>query len=169
MVIASTGFLFFAFSVYLLWAQWNKTTSDKHDIIESVKNNAAANAGSNVSIVNAAIANANTASVNAATASVICGVLLEFVALATFYFDNRDSTDLKDRLDINQRFLLANIICEGMNGEPLQKAQAKLVEGLLEYGLENQEQQGSEKDHEAGAVGNNSSASQSPEKQKRRN
>lgn len=141
--IAFVGFLFFVVSVVLLGAQWYKATS-------------------NNTLANAAIANANTASVNAATASVICGALLEFVALATFYFYGRVSTDLQDHLDINQRFLLANIICEGMDSKSRPKAQAKLVEALLEY-----KEQDSKKPAESERVNNNSSANQSPSDPKR--
>lgn len=134
LIIAFVGFLFFVFSVGLLGVQWYKAT-----------------------INNTLVANANTASVNAATASVICGSLLEFVALATFYFYGRVSTDLQDHLDINQRFLLANIICEGMDSKSRQKAQAKLVEALLEY-----KEQDSKKTAETERVNNTSSANQSP-------
>lgn len=157
LIIAFFGFLFFVFSVCLLCIQWDKATSAKNDVIESVKKNAVANA----SIVNAAIANANTASVNVATTSVICGALLEFVALATFYFYGRVSTDLQDRLDINKRFLLANIICEGMDNESRQKAQAKLVEALLEY-----KEQDSAKPTETERANNNSPTNQPPQNPK---
>jgi hypothetical protein len=162
LVIAFVGFLFFGVSVGLLWAQWNRATNDKDKIINFVTNNAVVNS-------NAAVANANTASVNAAITSVICGALLEFVALAIFYFYGRGFNDLQDHLDINQRFLLANIICEGMDRESRQKAQAKIVEALFEHGLENQAQQDSEKVTETGAASNNPLVSQSSEKIKRGN
>lgn len=144
LIIASVGFLFFVVSVGLLGVQWYKANNIP------------------VANTNVAFANANTASVNAATVSVICGALLEFVALATLYFYGRVSTDLQDHLDINQRFLLANIICEGMDNKSRQKAQAKLVEALLEY-----KEQDSKRPAETERVNNNSSANQSPQDSKR--
>jgi len=129
----------------------NKPQPNKATIINTLFANA-----------NAAVANTNAAVANAATAGVICGALLEFVALGIFYFYGRGFAGLQDHLDINQRFLLANSICEVMEGEYRQKAQTKLVESLLEHDLKNQEQQDSKKIAETGAANNNSSASQSP-------
>lgn len=105
---------------------------------------------------NAAVANANAAVANAATTGLICGALLEFVALAIFYFYSRGFVGLQDHLDINQRFLLANSICEVMESEARQKAQTKLVESLLTYHLENQEQQDLKKTAETDVANNNS-------------
>lgn len=182
-IISFLGFLFFGFSFYLLWEQSNKATDNQNKIVEFVLNKAVVeNVDSQekpkpkftinnafFANANAAVANANTATANVATTSVICGALLEFVALATFYFYGRGFTDLQDYLDINQRFLLANNICEGMENESRQKAQAKLVESLLEYGLKNQEQQNSKDTAAKRAVNNNSSANQSSENPTQRN
>lgn len=155
-VIVAAGFLFFGSSVVLLWSQWNKA-------VESVYSE---KLQSNKANVNIAVANANTASVNAAATGVICGVLLELVALAIFYYHRKGFTDLQDQLDINERFLLATIICEGMDAEARQKAQTKLVDSLLGYSLKNQEQHDSKKAAEAGAVTNNFSVHQTPETSK---
>jgi hypothetical protein len=144
--------LFFGSSVVLLWAQWNKAA----EAVSSDK------LQSNKASFNVAIANANSASGNAATASITCGVLLEFVALAIFYSYGKNLTDLQDQLDTNNRLLLAILISEGMGGETREKAQGKLVEALSGYRLKDQDKQDSKDAAETGAVNNTFSINQSP-------
>lgn len=146
------GLLFFGSSVVLLWAQWNKAA----EAVSSDK------LQSNKASFNVAIANANSASGNAATASITCGVLLEFVALAIFYSYGKNLTDLQDQLDTNNRLLLAILISEGMGGETREKAQGKLVEALSDYRLKDQDKQDSKEAAETGAVNNTFSINQSP-------
>ncbi len=63
---------------------------------------------------------------NAAIIGVISGALVEVISGINFYLYNQTSKQLSDfqsRLDTTQRFLLANSICEGLEG--LSKQQAR--------------------------------------------
>lgn len=151
-VFAVIGVIFFVSPVVLLWLQWNNAVKAvPSDTLQSNKAN-----------FNVAVANANNASGNAAATSVICGVFLEFVALAIFYYQGRTITDLKDQLNINNRFLLATFVCEGMDGESRPEAQTKLVEALLGYDLKNKEEQDPKKTAEPRVVNNSFSVHQPP-------
>lgn len=66
----------------------------------------------------------------AATISLISGALLELISGVIFYLYSKTSDQLanfQSRLDTTQRFLLANSICEGLQGESKQKARSDLV------------------------------------------
>ena len=65
-----------------------------------------------------------------ATVSVISGALVEVVAGINFVLYSRATTQLAayhERLDLTQRFLLANSICEALEGDAKQTARASLV------------------------------------------
>jgi Na+/H+ antiporter NhaC len=83
----------------------------------------------NTEIINAAITNITVT-------SIICGVLLEIVALTVFYFYGRTLS----QLDTNQRFLLAGSMCERLKDDFKQRAQLKIIESLIEHEAEDQEQ-----------------------------
>lgn len=62
--------------------------------------------------------------------SVISGALIQVISGINFYLYGRTSAQLADfqsRLDRSQRFLLANSVCEGLEGEHKQQARAALV------------------------------------------
>jgi O-acetylhomoserine/O-acetylserine sulfhydrylase-like pyridoxal-dependent enzyme len=65
-----------------------------------------------------------------ATISVIGGAMVEVIAGINFVLYGKTTTQLAnfhERLDRTQRFLLANSICESLNGEIKEKARAALV------------------------------------------
>jgi len=64
---------------------------------------------------------------------VISGALVELIAGINFYLYSRCVSQLADfhvRLDLTQRFLLANSICEGLDGDFKQQARSDLVRAL---------------------------------------
>lgn len=66
----------------------------------------------------------------AATISLISGALIELIAGVIFYLYSKTSEQLasfQSRLDTTQRFLLANSICEGLEGDIKQKTRSELV------------------------------------------
>lgn len=70
---------------------------------------------------------------DAATVSVISGGLIEVISAINFYIYGKTSSQLAEfqsRLDSTQRFLLANSICEGLDGEIKQQTRAKLVDAI---------------------------------------
>lgn len=70
---------------------------------------------------------------NAAVVSMISGALVEFISGINFYLYATTSSQLAEfhsRLDITQRFLLANSICESLEGDVKQQTRAKLVETI---------------------------------------
>lgn len=70
---------------------------------------------------------------NVATIGVISGALIEVISGINFYLYGRTSLQLanfQSRLDITQRFLLANSVCEGLTGEIRQQTRAKLVDAI---------------------------------------
>jgi hypothetical protein len=73
-----------------------------------------------------------------ATVSIISGALIEVIAGINFYLYGRTTTQLAmfhRRLDQTQRFLLANSVCEGIEGEEGQKARASLVQTIADPSL----------------------------------
>lgn len=67
---------------------------------------------------------------NVAVVSLISGSLVEAIAGINFYLYGRTSDQLADfhaRLDATQRFLLANSICESLEGEFKERARSDLV------------------------------------------
>ena len=70
---------------------------------------------------------------DAGLVSLICGALVEFIAGVNFYLYNKASNQVahfQAGLDKTQRYLLANSICEGMEGADKQKARAALIEKI---------------------------------------
>ena len=65
-----------------------------------------------------------------AVISLISGTLVEVVSGINFYLYGKTSTQLADfqtKLDMTQRFLLANSVCEGLDGEFKQRSRAELI------------------------------------------
>jgi hypothetical protein len=70
------------------------------------------------------------ASVEVAVISTIAGVVVEVISGLNFYLYGQTTKQLAGyhlRLDQTQRFLLANSICEALEGDERQKARANLV------------------------------------------
>jgi len=70
---------------------------------------------------------------NIATVSLISGALVEVISTINFYLYGKASTQLSDfqiRLDVTQRFLLANSVCEGLEGETKLNSRADLVRAI---------------------------------------
>jgi hypothetical protein len=67
---------------------------------------------------------------NLATVSLISGALIEIISGINFYLYGKTSAQLAEfqtRLDQTQRFLLANSVCEGLEGDYKQQTRAQLV------------------------------------------
>jgi hypothetical protein len=65
-----------------------------------------------------------------ATISLISGALIEVISAINFYLYGKTSAQLanfRNSLDLTQRFLLANSICEALEGEFKNRARAELV------------------------------------------
>ncbi|MCZ4304119.1 hypothetical protein O4G98_05180 [Zoogloeaceae bacterium G21618-S1] len=74
---------------------------------------------------------------NIAVVSLISGSLIEVIAGINFYLYGKTSIQLSDfqnRLDRTQRFLLANSVCEGLNGDAKQKSRSELVRAIAGIG-----------------------------------
>lgn len=70
---------------------------------------------------------------NASVISLISGALVEVISAINFYLYGKMSTQLSDfqiRLDKTQRFLLANSVCEGLEGDIRQQTRAELVRAI---------------------------------------
>jgi len=68
-----------------------------------------------------------------AVVSTIGGVLIEVISAINFYLYGKASSQMADfqqRLDRTQRFLLANSICEGLEGEVKQKSRSELIQAI---------------------------------------
>lgn len=75
-----------------------------------------------------------TGNQNLSTISLISGALIEFIAAVNFYLYGKTTTQLaaaEARLDRTQRFLLANNICETIEGDYKQKTRSILVIAFL--------------------------------------
>lgn len=73
---------------------------------------------------------------NLAVISLISGALVQIISAINFYLYGRTSAQLADfqiRLDQTQRFLLANSVCEGLDGEYKQQSRAELSARFLGY------------------------------------
>jgi hypothetical protein len=71
-----------------------------------------------------------------AIVSVIGGSIVEVLSGINFYLYGRTTTQLADfhtRLDQTQRFLLANSICEALEGDKKQEARSSLVDKIAEH------------------------------------
>ncbi len=67
---------------------------------------------------------------NVAVVSLISGALIEVISGINFYLYGKTSVQLADfqtRLDVTQRFLLANSMCESLEGDYKQKARSELI------------------------------------------
>ena len=76
----------------------------------------------------------------AAIVSVISGAIVEVIAGINFYLYSKTTEQLSlfhARLDITQRFLLANSLCEGLEGEKKQAARAELISKLVSIAADN--------------------------------
>jgi hypothetical protein len=65
-----------------------------------------------------------------AVASIISGALVEVISGINFYLYNKTSAQLADfltRLDLTQRYLLSNSICESLDGDFKQKARLRVI------------------------------------------
>ena len=63
----------------------------------------------------------------------IGGALIEVISAINFYLYGKAATQMADfqkRLDVTQRFLLANSICESLEGEVKQRSRSELVRVL---------------------------------------
>lgn len=70
---------------------------------------------------------------NLAVVSLISGALIEVISGINFYLYNKASSQLADfhhRLDLTQRILLANSICERLEGDFKQQARLNLVNAI---------------------------------------
>jgi TRADD-N domain-containing protein len=70
-----------------------------------------------------------------ATVSITSGALIEVISGINFYLYGRTTTQLATfhrRLDQTQRFLLANSVCESLEGEERQKARVSLVHTIAD-------------------------------------
>lgn len=68
-----------------------------------------------------------------ATISAVSGAVVEFISAINFYLygtTTKQLSDFHERLDRTQRFLLANSICESIEGDERQKARAQLVQAI---------------------------------------
>jgi uncharacterized membrane protein YgdD (TMEM256/DUF423 family) len=68
-----------------------------------------------------------------ATVGVISGALVEVIAGINFYLYNRTTAQLADfhyRLEQTQRYLLANSICEALQGDKKQETRASLIQTI---------------------------------------
>ena len=67
---------------------------------------------------------------NMALVSMFSGALIEVISGINFYLYNKSASQLAEfhtRLDLTQRFLLANSVCEGLEGDFKQQARSNLV------------------------------------------
>jgi len=73
-----------------------------------------------------------------ATASIIGGAIVEVISGINFFLYGKTTTQLAyfhQRLDQTQRFLLANSICESLQGDTKEKARAELVGVIATLGM----------------------------------
>jgi len=72
---------------------------------------------------------------NISTVSLISGALIEFMLVSISIYTTSlhpNYLNSHNRLDITQRFLLANSICEGLEGDFKQKARSELINKISE-------------------------------------
>ena len=70
---------------------------------------------------------------NVALISLISGALVEVISGINFYLYNRSSGQLADfqtRLDMTQRYLLANSVCDSLEGDAKQQTRSSLVQAI---------------------------------------
>lgn len=72
--------------------------------------------------------------VEIATVSIISGALVEFIASINFYLYNKATSQLSEfhvRLELTQRFLLGNSMCERLDGDFKQQTRTDLVRIMI--------------------------------------
>jgi TRADD-N domain-containing protein len=75
---------------------------------------------------------------NAATVSVVSGAIVEAISAINFYLYSKTSgylADFHNRLEGTQRYLLANSICESLDGPNKQTARIELVRAIAQINL----------------------------------
>jgi hypothetical protein len=73
-------------------------------------------------------------SIDIAVVSIISGSLVQVIAGINFYLYNRATAQLKEfhmRLELTQKFLLGNSICEGLEGDFKQSARSELIRVMI--------------------------------------
>jgi len=76
---------------------------------------------------------------NIANISLISGALVEVISAINFYLYGKTAiqmADFESRLDHTQRFLLANSVCEGLDGDYKQQTRAALVHAIAGFEIE---------------------------------
>jgi len=76
---------------------------------------------------------------NVAVVSLVSGALVEVISGINFYLYGKTSAQLaefQNRLDATQRFLLANSICESLQGETKQQARWELIRAIARVNTE---------------------------------
>jgi len=79
-----------------------------------------------------------TQSQSIAIVNVVCGVIIEGISGLNFYLYGQTTKQLAyyhRQLDQTQRFLLANSICEALEGESRQKARSDLITLIITFGV----------------------------------
>jgi hypothetical protein len=64
----------------------------------------------------------------------ISGALVEFIAGINFYLYNKSTSQLSDfhtRLELTQKFLLGNSMCEGLTGDFKERARMNLISVMI--------------------------------------
>lgn len=68
-----------------------------------------------------------------AAISAICGALVQFISAINFYLYGKTAAQMAEfqqRLERTQRFLIANSLCEGLEGDPKQRARSQLIQTM---------------------------------------
>jgi hypothetical protein len=80
-----------------------------------------------------------TQSQSLAIVNVICGAIVEGISGLNFYLYGQTTKQLAHyhrQLDQTQRFLLANSVCEALDGESRQKSRSDLVRLIVTFGTD---------------------------------
>ena len=80
-----------------------------------------------------------TQSQSLAVVNVICGVIIEGISGLNFYLYGQATKQLAHyhrQLDQTQRFLLANSVCEALEGESKQKSRSDLIRLIVTFGAD---------------------------------
>ena len=90
----------------------------------------------------------NRQAIEIAVISAIGGALIEFISAINFYLYRKTASqmaDFEERLDRTQRFLIANSLCEGLEGDAKQQARSELIKIIAGVTSSNQMQNNSQK------------------------
>lgn len=69
-----------------------------------------------------------------AIASTISGILIEFISAINFFLYGKTASQMADfqqRLDITQRYLLANSMCESLTGDTKNKTRSDIIKSIV--------------------------------------